>query len=103
MIRHRLHEEIEYGKFREALDIWKQIGELSVKRGWPKPTVWSPVVGQSNLMIVEADYPDMATWHRISGEAQGDVEYMGLFRGTAQYAIQGSSFGELLSPAPELA
>lgn len=103
MVRYRLHGEIEYGKFREALEIWKQIAELSVKRGWPKLTVWSPVVGQGNIMIIEADYPDMATWERVNGEFLSDAEVMGLFRQTAAYVTQGSSYDELLSAAPDLA
>ena len=103
MIRWRLHGEIQYGKFREELEIWKQIGELTIKRGWPKLTVWSPVVGQSNLIIVEADFPDMAAWERVNNEALTDAEYMGLFRQAATYVIQGTSFDELVSAAPELA
>ena len=70
MVRYRLHGEIQYGKFREALEIWKQIAALSVKRGWPKPTMWSPVVGQGNMMIVEIDYPDLATFDRVFQEFQ---------------------------------
>ena len=100
MVRYRLHGEIEYGKFREALEIWKQIAELSVKRGWPKLTVWSPVVGQGNIMIIEADYPDMATWERVNGEFLSDAEVMGLFRQSATYVVQGSSYDELLLAAP---
>jgi len=42
MVRYRLHGEIKYSKFREALEIWKQIGALTLKRGWPKLTVWFP-------------------------------------------------------------
>jgi len=103
MVRYRLHGEIKYSKFREALEIWKQIGALTLKRGWPKLTVWSPVVGQGNLMIVEGDYPDMATWDRVNSECQTDAEFMGLFRGTSEYVIQGTSFDELLAAAPELA
>jgi hypothetical protein len=103
VVRYRLHGEIEYGKFREALDIWKQLAELSVKRGWPKLTVWSPVVGQGNIMIVEADYPDMATWERVNIEFMSDSEVMGLFRQTAAYVTQGTSYDELLSAAPDLA
>jgi hypothetical protein len=98
-----LHGEIQYGKFREALEFWKQIGELTIKRGWPKLTVWAPVVGQGNLMIVEADYPDMATWERVNSEFLSDAEVMGLFRQSAALVIQGTSFDELLSAAPELA
>jgi hypothetical protein len=103
MIRWRLHGEIQYGKFREELEIWKQIGELTIKRGWPKLSVWSPVVGTGNKLIVEADYPDMATWERVNGEFLSDAEVMGLFRQAATYVIQGTSFDELLSAAPELA
>jgi hypothetical protein len=103
MVRYRLHGEIEYGKFREALDIWKQLAELTIKRGWPKLTIWSPVVGHGNLMIIESDYPDMATWERVNGECLTDAEFMGLFRQSAAYVTQGSSFDELLTASPDLA
>jgi hypothetical protein len=103
MVRYRLHGEIQYGKFREALEIWKQIAALSIERGWPKPTMWSPVVGQGNMMIVEIDYPDLATFDRVFQEFQTDPEAMGLYRGTAQYVTQGTSRDELLSASPELA
>src|ERR1700724_2368190 len=103
MVRYRQHNEIQYGKFREALDLWKQIAALSVKRGWPNLTLWSPVVGRANMMIIEIDYPDMATFERLNDEFQTDAEVMGLDRSSAQHVIQSTSHDELLFASPELA
>ena len=64
MYRHRLRQQILYGHFREFIEIAEALNGLARERGWAESTLWTPTVGAANEVIVETEYPDLATFQR---------------------------------------
>ena len=103
MYRFRFSVQVRYGHFKEYLEGWQQLNEISRARGWTEATFWSPTVGTANGFIAEFDYPDLATFQREGDAFYSDGEAMKVFRGTSQYVIEGTGQSELLETAPQLA
>jgi hypothetical protein len=101
--RFRVHVQIRYGHFKEYLEVCEQLNELARSRGWIESTFWVPTVGRANELIIETDYPDLATFQREGDAFGADAEAMKLLRSTTELVVEGSSRTELLEPAPSLA
>ena len=96
MYRHRAYQQVIYGHFNEFLKTVEGLNAVSRKRGWPESSVWTAVVGTGNEAILEAEYPDLATFARVASAFQSDAEAMKLFRSLASVVVQGSAHDELL-------
>jgi hypothetical protein len=59
-----------------------------------------PIAGNNNELIVEVEYPDLATYQRETEQVYGDAEFMKLIRGLAEITYPQSSRSELLEDAP---
>ena len=103
MYRHRLTVQIQYGHFKENLEVWEQLNELARSRGWQESTFWTPAVGTANEFVVETDYPDLATFQQQGDAFFSDSEAMTLFRSTSEHVVEGSGYDELFQTAPQLA
>ncbi len=77
MNRHRLRQQILYGHFREYIEIVEALNVLARERGWTESTLWTPTVGASNEVIVETEFPDLATFQRQNEAFYSDAEVMG--------------------------
>ena len=80
MVRHRLHLVAALGKYREAIE-W--VGEMNAavrKLGLPEATAWSPIQGDFNTIILETEYPDLATFDSMTTKFQEDPHAMTVFR-----------------------
>jgi len=103
MVRYRSHMEIRYGHFAEFLEIFEELNRLIAARGWSTFTAFVPTVGKGNALVLEAEYPDLATFDRETTAFYGDAECMKVFRRGSELVVQGSNYDELLQPAPHLA
>jgi hypothetical protein len=103
MYRTRLHQEVIYGHFREFMEVAGALQGLMRERGWAAGTLWTPTAGQSNLVIWETEYPDLASFQRESEALYSDKEAMDVVRQLSQHVVQGSVHSELLEAAPILA
>ena len=103
MYRSRIYQEVLYGHFREFMQVAESFQALLRERGWTDSTLWVPTVGQSNLVIWESDYPDLASFQREGDAFSSDKEAMDLLRQFAQHVVQGSVRTELLEEAPSVA
>ena len=103
MIRGRLRAEILYGHFAEALEIFEKLNEVSRARGWREAVFLVPIAGVANELVVEKEYPDLATMEKEDDAFNSDPEAMKLFRSLAKVTVQGSGRVEVLSEAPHLA
>ena len=103
MYRHRFYVQVRYGHFKEMLEAWERLNELARSRGWQESTFWTPAVGTANEFVIETDYPDLATFQKQGEAFSSDAEFMSVFRGTADYVVEGSGRDELYQTAPELA
>ena len=103
MHRLRVHVQVRYGHFKEYLEVCGQLNELARSRGWIESTFWVPTVGTANELIIETDYPDLATFQREGDAFSADPEAMTLLRSTSELIVEGSARTELLEGAPSLA
>ncbi len=95
MYRYRAHQQVVYGHFNEFLKANDELNTIARKKGWPESTIWTPVVGTGNDVVLEADYADLATFERINRAFQADPESMKIYRGTAGIVVQGSVRDEI--------
>lgn len=95
MYRHRGYQQIVYGHFNEFLKANDELNAIARKKGWPEATLWTPVVGTGNDVVLETDYADLATFERLNRAFQADAESMKIFRATAGIVVQGSVHDEI--------
>jgi hypothetical protein len=100
MIRWRSISTIEYGHFAEALHLCHELTDVCHARSWQAPRILVPIAGNNNELIVEVEYPDLATYQRETEQVYGDAEFMKLIRGLAEITYPQSSRSELLEDAP---
>ena len=103
MYRSRFHVQVRYGHFKEALELCERLNELGRARGWTESTFWTPSVGNANELIIETEYPDLATFEKQGEAFSSDAEVMSVFRSTAEHVVEGSGHSELVQSAPRLA
>lgn len=96
MYRHRAYQQVLYGHFNEFFKVVQDLNAISKKRGWPESRVWSPTFGIANDVVLEEDYPDLATAERAMRAFESDAEAMKLLRSMASLIVQGSARDELL-------
>ena len=55
---------LKFGKAREALATWKEMGEHAKKAGWPKPRILTDLVGPYYTLVMETTHSDLASWEK---------------------------------------
>ena len=91
---------IKYGHFGEYFATVKRLEEIVRARGWAPARVLVPTAGQSNEIIIENDYPDLATFQQESEAFYADAEAFQAFRAGAEFVVEGSARTELLEDVP---
>ncbi len=71
-----MHVEVVYGHFNDVLQVIDGLNELMRDRGWKEFTAWTTTVGKGNELILEAEYPDLATFERETQAFSSDAEAM---------------------------
>ena len=101
MYRHHYRCEVRYGQFRQFVDLSRQISALEAARGWAVSTIWTPVVGIANEVIVIAEYATLDAFEREREARRADADYLKLSRQTEELMTPGTFRDELLEqPAP---
>lgn len=90
-----VYAQVLYGHFNDYLKATDELNAIARKRGWPESTVWTPVVGRGNDVVLEEEYADLATFAKVAEAFSSDAEAMKIFRNTASLVVQGSIRGEL--------
>jgi hypothetical protein len=103
MIRQRSRSEVVYGHFAEALGVWEQLNQLARDRGWAEATFLVPLAGLANELVVDLEYPDLATLEKEDNTFNSDPDAMNLLRQLAGITVQSSARNELFVEAPHLA
>jgi hypothetical protein len=95
MYRHRAYAQVVYGHFNDFLKATHELNAIARKRGWPESSIWTHVVGTGNEVVLEEEYPDLASFAKVGEAFQSDAEAMKIYRGTANLVVQGSVHDEL--------
>ncbi len=91
---------IKYGQFGDYLKTFKKLEEVCRARGWAASRLLSPVAGVGNEIVIETDYPDLATFQKELDSFYADEEAFKLFRAGGQYFVEASIRNELLEDVP---
>lgn len=104
MVRHRMHVVAGLGKYRAALAWVAEMNAASRKLGLPEATAWSPLSGEFNYVILETEYPDLATFDSMTDKFQNDPEAMAVFRRGIEWGSESHwPKDEVLVSAPTIA
>lgn len=95
MYRHRSYAQVLYGQFNDFLKSVHDLNAISRKRGWPESSIWTPVIGTGNDVVLEEEYADLASFAEVGAAFQADAEAMKIFRNSASLIVQGSMRDEL--------
>ncbi|HVB71290.1 MAG TPA: hypothetical protein VND83_07305 [Acidimicrobiales bacterium] len=79
---------------------FKKLEEVCRARGWAESRLLSPVAGVGNEIVIEWEYPDLATFQKEMDSFLADQEAFQLFRAGGQYFVEGSIRNELLEEVP---
>lgn len=101
MYRHHYRCEVRYGDLRQFVALSREISALERARGWAVSTVWTPVVGVPNEVIVTAEYESLAAFEQERHARQADTEYLKLSRHAEELMTPGTFRDELLVRPPE--
>jgi hypothetical protein len=95
MYRRRQYAQVVYGHFNDFLKATHELNAIARKRGWPESSIWGPVVGTGNDVVLEQEFADLNSFAKAADAFQSDAEAMKIWRSTANLVIQGSVRDEL--------
>lgn len=98
--RHHYRCEVRYGDLRQFVDLSRAISDLERQRGWAVSSVWTPVVGTANEVIVIAEYESLAAFEQERSARRADAEYLRLSRQAEELMAPGTFRDELLEEPP---
>lgn len=65
---------LKFGKAREAMAIWKEMGEVAKKAGMtPSPRILTDLVGPYYTLVMERTAPDLGGWEADMRKGMGDA------------------------------
>ena len=91
---------VTYGHFGEYLATVKKLDQISRARGWATARALVPTAGAGNEIVIEYEYPDLATFQRENEAFYNDREAFEAFRSGAGFVVEGSFRTELLEDVP---
>ena len=68
-----------------AIETAQRLNEISRKRGWQEGIIWTQSFGPYNEIVIEYDYPDLATYEREQAAVFADDEAMKVWIEGLQY------------------
>jgi hypothetical protein len=100
MIRMRAHFKLKSGEgWNDFLRVAKTLNELARKRSGAEATIWTQVVGPFNELVLEYEYPDLATMEQDVNAFYADKEAVAAMAQWRQYRVEGSGYSELWGQA----
>lgn len=103
MYRFRTYQQVLYGRYNEFFAAVQELNSIEKSKGRTPVTVWTPTVGESNLVMVEAEYSDLAALEKDFAAFYQDADAMRVFRSMASLSVQGSGRTELWQSSTSIA
>ena len=92
--------EVKYGHFGAYFSAMKKLAKISEARGWAPLRLMVPTAGQNNQLVMEQEYPDLATFQKENDLFYSDEEAFEVFRGSAEHVVQGTARTEIYEDMP---
>jgi hypothetical protein len=91
---------VKYGHFGAYLKTVKDLERIVEKRGWARTRILAPTVGANNEVVLENEYPDLATFQAENDAFYADAEAFEIFRAGAEHIVEGSARTALHEDVP---
>jgi hypothetical protein len=91
---------VKYGHFGAYLKTVKDLEEIVRKRGWSSTRVLVPTVGANNEIVLENEYPDLASFQAENDAFYKDEEAFEIFRAASEHVVEGSARTALFEDVP---
>jgi hypothetical protein len=91
---------VKYGHFGAYLKAMKELDRVCTARGWSPTRVLVPTVGANNVIVLENEYPDLASFQAETDAFYQDEEAFEIFRSSAEHVVEGSARTELYEDVP---
>jgi hypothetical protein len=101
--RFRSYQQVLYGRYNEFFAACQELKANETSKGRTPVTVWPPTVGEGNLVVLEAEYPDLATFQKDFDAFGQNAEAMRVSRNIGALTVQGSARSELWESATSVA
>lgn len=85
MYRERVIVKPKREDWPAAIENARRLNEIAKVRGWQEATIWTQTFGPFNEIVLETDYPDLATYEREQAVAAADEEVRELRAEGRQY------------------
>ena len=103
MIRERMHFTVKSAKdWDEALQLVEEANKINAGAGRAQALAWTQVTGPYNEIILETDYPDLASYEREYKAAMSDPELLKLFPRIEEITIADRGYNELFEAAERI-
>ena len=103
MYRERMHFTVRSVKhWDEALQLVEQGNKVHAAAGRTQAKAWTQLTGPFNEIILETDFPDLASYEREYKEAMSDPELLKLFPRVEEITIADKGHVELFESAEQV-
>jgi len=92
--------QIKYGEFGAYVKTVRKLEAIYRERGWASMRIIVPTAGPNNEIVVELEYPDLATFERENKAFYADEEAFAAFRAGAEFVVAGSARTEIYEDVP---
>ena len=72
-----------------VIESYARLKEIARERGWQEMTIWTQTFGPFGELVLETDYPDLATYERETNAFFADDECMKLTMEAMNYRSPG--------------
>jgi hypothetical protein len=91
---------VKYGHFGAYLKTVQELERVVEQRGWARTRMLVPTVGANNEIVLENEYPDLATFQAENEAFYADAEAFEIFRSGADHIVEGSARTALYEDVP---
>ncbi len=73
---------LKFGKARDALAVWKDMGQVAARMGWERDSlrVCTDLVGPYYTLVIERTFPDLGSWEREMQKGMSDPQWREVYQ-----------------------
>jgi hypothetical protein len=102
MFRERSLINVTAEGWNGAIETFNRLNAIARERGWQESTIWTQTFGPFGQLLIETDYPDLATYETQTGAFFADEECMRLTMESVKY-LAGPGHNEMWQRAAPVA
>jgi len=103
MIRERMHFTVRTTKdWDEALQLVEEFNKIHAAAGRAQARAWTQMTGPFNEIILETDFPDLASYEREYKAAMSDPEMLKHMPRVEEITIADKGYNELFETAEQV-